>query len=62
MAETYQTFRTTAATNTSLRVLTAELVAALGGARLTYDQVIAACVRVAGNHRDELIAALPAHK
>jgi len=55
---TYQTFRTSAPTNSAVRVLTAEMAAALGGVRLTYDQVIAACVAVASQHRDELTAAL----
>ncbi len=60
MAETYQTFRTSPPTNSAVRLLTAEMAAALGGVRLTYDVVIAACVKVAGNHRDELTAVLAA--
>lgn len=58
MAVAYQTFRTSAETNAAVRTLTAELSAALGGARVTHDQAIHAAVSVARAHWGELLQAI----
>lgn len=54
MAKTAQTFRTSKPTDQAVRLLTAEMAAALGGDRVTYDALIAEAVAVAGENPDRL--------
>lgn len=58
MTQPSPVLRTSPETTSAVRILTAELTAALGGVRLSHDKVINAMTVVAKNHRDEMLALL----